>query len=430
MSGEGLLAGVRVLDLSLLGPAALASHFVDFGAEVIKIEAPTGDYVREMTWPIVEGVSLMHLHINRGKQSLVLDLKTPEALAVFEELVAKSDVIIEAMRPGFLDKRGFTRERLREINPALVFCSISGYGATGPYRDLPAHGIAFDSWAGQVNPVVDDDGFCRIPDQTNIGITAGPAFGAMAVLAALVRARTTGEGAYMEIAQSDAAAYFDWYRIETWNAYKQPDDIVTGNKSDNYERRKPGLGGMWEGVRYQFYESADGHVLFMASEQAFWKNFLVGIGREDLFERFPGSKYADHARGNVEVQSELRDIFRTRTSAEWLEFANEHNTTDRAGQHAADRHRRPAVPGSFHVDVDGADAATSSCSSRCTWRATSNPSRAPRPRSASTPTRCCARSSATTPSASPPSAPPAPSPDSGQPSEGVVGIRMRRNGVH
>ena len=323
----GLLTGVRVLDLSLLGPAALASHLVDFGAEVIKIEAPSGDYVREMTWPIVEGVSLMHLHINRGKESLVLDLKAPEALAVFEELVAKSDVVIEAMRPGFLDKRGFTRERLEQINPAIVFCSISGYGATGPYRDLPSHGVAYDSWAGQVNPVLDDDGFCRVPDQTNIGITAGPAFGAMAVLAALVRARTTGKGAHMEIAQSDAAAYFDWYRIESYRAYEHPEDVVTGNKSDGYERRKPGLGGMWEGVRYQFYESADGHVLLMASEQAFWKNFCVGIGREDLFEQFPGSKYADHARGNVALQAILRDIFRTRTSAEWLAFAVEHNTT-------------------------------------------------------------------------------------------------------
>ena len=327
MSGNGLLAGVRVLDLSLLGPAALAAHLVDFGAEVIKIEAPSGDYVRQMTWPIVEGVSLMHLHINRGKESIVLDLKNPEALAVFEELIAKSDVIIEAMRPGFLDKRGFTHERLREINPAIVFCSISGYGATGPYRDLPAHGVAFDSWAGQVNPVVDADGFCRTPDQTNIGITAGPAFGAMAVLAALVRARTTGEGAYMEIAQSDAAAYFDWYRIESWKAYEQPADVVTGNASDNFERRKPGLGGMWEGVRYQFYASADGHVLFMASEQSFWKNFCVGLGREDLFNKYPGSQYADHARGNIELQEELRRIFLTRTSAEWLQFASENNTT-------------------------------------------------------------------------------------------------------
>ena len=325
--GDGLLAGVRVLDLSLLGPAALASHFVDFGAEVIKIEAPSGDYVREMTWPIVDGTSLMHLRVNRGKESLVLDLKTPEATAVLTELIAKSDVIIEAMRPGFLDKRGFTKERLEEINPAIVFCGISGYGATGPYRDLPSHGIAYDTWAGQIKPIVDDQGFTRMPDQANIGIIAGPAFGAMAVLAALVRARTTGKGAHMEIAQSDAAAYFDWYRIETYRAYQHAEDFVTGNKSDDYVRRAPGLGGMWEGVRYQMYESADGHVLFMASENAFWKNFCVGLGREDLYEQFPGSKYADHARGNLELQTILRDIFRTKTSQEWIAFAGEHNTT-------------------------------------------------------------------------------------------------------
>ena len=142
-----------------------------------------------------------------------------------------------------------------------------------------------------MQPVVDDDGFCRIPDQANIGINAGPAFGALGILAALVRARTTGEGACMEIAQSDAAAYFDWYRIETWKGYdERPDTEVTGNASDNYERRAPGLGGMYEGVRYQVYESADGHVLFMASEQAFWKNFCEGVGRKDLFEKYPGSE--------------------------------------------------------------------------------------------------------------------------------------------
>ena len=321
-----MLSGIRVLDLSLHGPAALAGHLVDFGAEVIKIEAPSGDYVREMTWPIVDGVSLMHLHINRGKESLVLDLKAPEGRVVFTELVAKSDVIIEAMRPGFLDKRGFTKERLEEINPAIVFCSISGYGATGPYRDLPAHGIAFDTWAGQIEPIVDDDGFSRMPDQANIGITAGPAFGAMAVLAALVRARTTGKGVHMEIAQSDAAAYFDWYRIET-RAYQHAEDFVTGNSSDNFERRKPGLGGMWERVGDQVYESADGHVLFMASEQSFWKNFCTSIGREDLFEQCAGSRHAGHARTNVELQAALRHIVRTKTTADWLAFAGEHNTT-------------------------------------------------------------------------------------------------------
>ena len=104
----------------------------------------------------------------------------------------------------------------------------------------------------------------------------------------------------MEIAQSDAAAYFDWYRIETWKGYdERPDTEVTGNPSDDYERRAPGLGGMWEGVRYQYYESSDGYILFMASEQAFWKNFCEGVDRMDLFEKWPGKRIADHARGNL-----------------------------------------------------------------------------------------------------------------------------------
>jgi crotonobetainyl-CoA:carnitine CoA-transferase CaiB-like acyl-CoA transferase len=327
VTSSGFLAGVRVVECSLLGPAALTSHFVDLGAEVIKIEAPGGDYVRQMTWPIVEGTSLLHLHVNRGKKSIVLDLKKPEALAVFEDLVRSADIVVEAMRPGFLAKRGYDFERLKQLKSNIVFVSISGYGATGPYKDLPSHGIAYDTWAGGLQPVVDEHGFSRIPAQVNIGITAGPAFGALAALAALVRARTTGEPAAMEIAQSDSAAYFDWYRIETYKAYERPESEVTGNASDNYERREPGLGGMWEGVRYQTYEAADGHVLFMASEQEFWKNFCRGVGRMDLFEKYPGSKYADHARGNLELQAELKEIFLTKTCAEWLAFADEFNTT-------------------------------------------------------------------------------------------------------
>jgi crotonobetainyl-CoA:carnitine CoA-transferase CaiB-like acyl-CoA transferase len=101
---------------------------------------------------------------------------------------------------------------------------------------------------------------------------------------------------------------------------------VTGNASDDYVRRAPGTAGKREGVRYQIYATKDGHVLFMASEQEFWKNFCAGVDRMDLFERWPGSKYADHARGNRELQAELRDIFATRTSQEWMEFGGRVNT--------------------------------------------------------------------------------------------------------
>ena len=320
------LAGLRVVESSLLGPAAITTHLADLGAEVIKVEPPSGDYVREMTWPIVEGVSLLHLHINRGKRSLVLDLRVPEAVEVYLDLVRGADVVVEAMRPGSLERRGLGYDRLREVNPRIVFCNLSGYGMTGPYRDLPAHGIAFDTWAGLVNPAYDEEGFCYLSEHASMGMHAGPLFGALAVLAGVLRARETGEGCMLELGQADAAAYMDWYRSATWKAYERPESEVTGNKADGYARRAPGTAGMKEGVRYQVYESSDGHVLFMASERAFWKNFCDGVGRPELFERWPGSKFADHARGNRELQRELREIFRTKTSAEWIEFGKVENT--------------------------------------------------------------------------------------------------------
>ena len=314
-----------MIECSLLGPGAVTTHLADLGADVIKIETPQGDYIREMTWPIVQGVSLLHLHVHRGKRSAVLDLRKPEAVAVFLDLVRGADVVAEAMRPGSLARRGLGYAQLCEVNPKVVFCNVSGYGMTGPYQDLPAHGIAFDTWAGLVNPAIDDEGFSHIPEHPSMGMHAGPLFGALGILAGVLRARATGAGCELEIGQSDAAAYMDWYRIESWKAYERPASEVTGNKADGYERRAPGTAGMKEGVRYQIYASKDGHVLFMASEQAFWKNFCEALGRLDLFERWPGSKFADHARGNRELQRVLREIFATRSSAEWIAFGIEKN---------------------------------------------------------------------------------------------------------
>jgi len=319
------LKGVRIIEVSMLGPAAITQNLVDLGAEVIKVEPPNGDYGREMTWPIVEGTSLLFLHANRGKKGVVLDLRTDEGIETFRDLVRGADAVVEAMRPGALARRGLGYEDLKQINPAIVFMTISGYGMTGPYKDLPSHGIAYDTWAGIVPPAYDDEGFCYIPEHVSVGINAGPVMGAMGILAGIIQARATGEGCQMEIAQSDAAVATDWLRSETWKAYERPEDEVTGNKADDYERRAPGTAGMKEGVRYQMYESSDGHILFMASEQAFWKKFCDSIERPDLFERWPGTKYASHARGNRELQRELRDIFLTKTSREWMDWAIEND---------------------------------------------------------------------------------------------------------
>ena len=322
-----LLAGVRVIESSLLGPGLVGMHLADLGADVIKVEAPGGDYVRKMAFPIVDGTSLLHWHINRGKRSLVLDLRKPEAVDAYLAMVARADAVIEGMRPGALARRGLGFERMQSVNPRIVFCTISGYGMTGPYKDLPSHGIAYDAWAGVARPTVDGNGFPTIPSYTAVGINAGPLYAALGICAAIIRARATGRGCRFEVAQSDAAAHFNWNGIEGNKAYERPEDEVTGNDGDGKGPRRPvGDNSMTEAVRYQYYRSKDGMVLFMASEREFWKNFAYGVGRPELYDDNPGSKYADHARGNVALRRTLADIFATRTTAEWIAFGLEVNT--------------------------------------------------------------------------------------------------------
>jgi crotonobetainyl-CoA:carnitine CoA-transferase CaiB-like acyl-CoA transferase len=326
-SGRGLLAGVRVIESALLGPGGVGMHLADLGAEVIKVENPGGDYVRKMAFPIVDGISLLHWHLNRGKQSLVLDLRTPEGVATYLDLVRGADAVIEGMRPGALARRGLGYDRLREANPRIVLCTHSGYGMTGPYKDMPSHGIAYDAWAGVARPAWDEDGLPTIPSYTAVGINAGPLYAALGICAAIIRARATGHGCWFEVAQSDAAAAFNWNGIEGNKAYERPEDEVTGNDGDGAGPRRPvGDDSMKESVRYQYYRSRDGLVLFMASEREFWKNFCDGIGRPELFAARPGAKYADHARGNVALRRELAAIFAGRTTAEWVAFGQRVNT--------------------------------------------------------------------------------------------------------
>ncbi|KAB2810434.1 CaiB/BaiF CoA transferase family protein [Pimelobacter simplex] len=315
-----LLDGVRVVECTLLEPGALAMTLGDLGADVIKVEPPGGDYIRRLGWPIVEGHSLLHWHVNRGKRSIRLDLRTPEGPEVFLDLVRDADVVVEGMRPGALERRGLGYDRLREVNPAVVLCSLSGFGIDGPYRDLPSHGVGFDAWAGLATPAVDDRGFTYIPEHTGTGTKVGPLWGALAAVSAVLRARRTGVGCHLDISQSDAAAFSNWLPIEGHRAYERPEPEVTGNPADDGARRRPGPGGMEEAVRYQYYRSADGHVLFQASEQEFWRNFCVACDRMDLYEGREGQQYGDHATGDRDLRAELRDLFATRTTAEWVEL--------------------------------------------------------------------------------------------------------------
>jgi crotonobetainyl-CoA:carnitine CoA-transferase CaiB-like acyl-CoA transferase len=321
-SGPGPLAGVRVLEVALLAPDGVGMHLADLGADVLKVEEPARpDYVRKTGLVHIDGASVLHWHWNRGKRSVGIDLRSADGRAVFEQLAAVSDAVIEGLRAGALSRLGLGPERLWEVNPRLVFASVSGYGASGPYSEMPAHGVAFDAYAG-LAPVLDGpDDFVSIAPYTEVGTHAGVLYGALGVVAAILGARASGRGTTVEVAQADAAAGWGWAGLEVARARADgklppaaelaPDD--------------PARLGMREAVRYQYYATTDGHVLVMASERKFWRAFCDGVGRPDLYERWPGADVADHARGNRELRTELRSVFAARSTAEWVRFGEDHD---------------------------------------------------------------------------------------------------------
>ena len=315
-----LLEGVRVVEFALL-EAGGGTGVADLGADVVKVERPgEGDYIRRVGWPFVHGVSLMHHHLGRGKRSVGIDIQHPEGAATAARIIAASDVVIEGMRPGTLDRRGLSSRTMRERFPALVWCTVSGYGTTGPYANLAAHGVAFDAW-GWPAP--------RLGTNSQ-GLATGRVLRARARArvrlrrardpraAGSGRSRRTGQGCTIDISQAEAAAAVDWLTIEGHRAYQRPESEVTGNPSDGGVRREPGAAGMGDSVRYQVYRSADGHVLLMATERKFWRRFCHAIERTDLLGEDVGNEVADHALGDHRLRAELSAVFATRT-AEWIQ---------------------------------------------------------------------------------------------------------------
>jgi crotonobetainyl-CoA:carnitine CoA-transferase CaiB-like acyl-CoA transferase len=305
-----LLQGIRVIELALLAPDLVGMHLADLGADVIKVEEPPdGDYLRVIGPRKIHELSLMHLRWNRGKRSVTLDLKRPEGQALLRRLAARADVFIDGLRAGAAERCGAGYEAVRAENPAIVYCSVSGAGRSGPYARLATHGIAYDAFAGLAPPAVAADGTPSIPSYTPVGMFAGPLYAAMAVCAALVRAKATGTSCRLDVAEIDAAVCWQAERLDgTLNG-------VPGDSSD-----------MVNAVRYQYYRTRDDQVvLFQATERKFWERFCDAVGRPDLFEEKPGDAVGDHARGDGRLRDALAAIFRTRTREDWVQFFIAHD---------------------------------------------------------------------------------------------------------
>ncbi|MGI8802754.1 MAG: CaiB/BaiF CoA transferase family protein [Solirubrobacteraceae bacterium] len=301
------LAGVRVLDLSRLLPGGFCSLLLaDFGADVVKVEAPGGgDPLRD--WPpFHDGAgSAPFMALNRNKRSIRLDLKTPSGCDVLRRLVRGHDVLLESFRPGVLDRLGVGYSELREENPRLVYCAITGYGQDGPLRERAGHDINYLARAGLLGLSGERLG----PPTTSAGQIAdlggGALLAAFAILAALRERERSGCGQLVDVAMADGAL--------AWLALVAAGRLAGAPEP---ERGSIELGGGL--LCYRPYRCADGWVTLGALEPKFWAAWCRGVGREELVDcQFhpPGSP----------AHRAVEEIFSGRTRGEWEAFGAEHD---------------------------------------------------------------------------------------------------------
>jgi alpha-methylacyl-CoA racemase len=310
-AGSLPLDGLRVLDLSRLLPGGFCSLLLsDFGADVVKVEdTGLGDYVR-LSPPYYEGADetargALFLALNRGKRSIRIDLKDDRGKEVLLRLVRDADVLLESFRPGVMDRLGVGYERLREVNPGLVYCAISGYGQDGPNRDRSGHDLNYLGLNGLLALTGEEDG-PPVQAAGQIADLGGGALMAVAgILFALRERDRSGEGQFVDCSMFDGSL--------SWLA------LVAGAMFASGEVPRRGdlhLGG--GRICYRPYRCADGYVTLGALEPKFWAEFCRGIGREDLLEHAFDSPGSEAHRALVEV-------FASRTREQWRAFASEHD---------------------------------------------------------------------------------------------------------
>ena len=291
------LTSIRVLDLSRLLPGPYATQLLaDLGAEVIKIETPLlGDYAREAP-PDIGGDEMFRM-INRGKKSVALNYRNRIGREVFLRLAETADFIVETFKPGSVSKWGIGYEAVRERNPGIIYCSISGYGQTGPYRDRVGHDINYISIGGLLGLTGEPDEVPSPPGLQTADL-GGATFATMNILAALLERNRTGEGRYLDVAMIDPVVH--WVMPTIGSQY-------IGTKELPQRGRLPLTGG-WPCNRV--YRTADDRFLSLgALEPPFWGAFCKLVERPDLLSR----------AFDPEAIEDVAAIFPGRTQAGWLE---------------------------------------------------------------------------------------------------------------
>ena len=292
------LTGIRVLDFSTLLPGPLATLLLaEAGAEVIKIERPgRGDEMRSYV-PKLGDDSVNFAMLNRGKRSIAIDLKAPDAVSRMRPLLESADVIVEQFRPGVMDRLGLGYEALRAMNPRIVYCAITGWGQTGPKADVAAHDLNYVAESGMLALAAGADGAPVVPAALVADIAGGTYPAVINILLALRERDSTGAGCKLDIAMADNLFAFMYWAIGNGlaaGAWPQPGgDLVTGGSP-----------------RYNVYRTRDGKFVAAAPlEQKFWDNFCELIGLD--------AKYRDDVGNEAATKAEVAGIIATRDAPYW-----------------------------------------------------------------------------------------------------------------
>ncbi|MFV2177719.1 CaiB/BaiF CoA transferase family protein [Actinomadura sp. LOL_016] len=315
MSDSGALHGVRVLDLSRILAAPMASQMLgDLGAEVLKVERPsTGDDARQYGPPFLDdetaGMSAFYLSCNRNKRSITVDFTTDKGRGLLLDLIERSDVLLENFRPGVLAKYGLAYDDLRERFPGLVYCSVTGFGQTGPYRHKAGYDGIFQALSGMMSVSGHPDGTPGAGPMKSglslIDILTG-LYTATALLAALRHRDRTGTGQHLDVSLLDCG-------IAAMSHYAQ-NFLVSG---DVPERR--GNGG-FGGIPSQAFECADGEQFFIvATTNPQFGRACRAIGRPDLIEDPRFATISARIENRLELLKELRAVFAQRDARHWIE---------------------------------------------------------------------------------------------------------------
>jgi formyl-CoA transferase len=298
------LQNIRVLDLShvLAGPYC-TMVLGDLGAEVIKVEPPEGDETRGWGPPFAGGESAYYLCVNRNKRGMVVNLKTEEGKNILRELAMQSDVLVENFRPGTLKKFGLDFETLHELNPRLVYCSISGFGQTGPLKDMPGYDFMIQAMGGIMSVTGEPDG-----EPMKVGVAVADLFAGqnavISILAALQARMFTGEGQYIDIALFDSEL--------GWLANVASNFLISGKNPKRYGNAHANI------VPYQSFQATDGWLVVAVGNDKQFESFCKVIGKPELSadERF--STNSARVQNREILIPILAPIFLERSVNDWL----------------------------------------------------------------------------------------------------------------